>query len=189
MLSAFRGRFSEADQHIGVASSLDPVNDGTLMDVIQVRYMEGRIPDAIMVSTKAIELYPDQIMLQLLLNLSYIQDGQTERALANLHRLEAVYPAARMFEVMALGRSGRREEGLHRIQLLETEYEGNRNVYRFWFALAWASLGDHAHTLKSLERSADLHELGVLTLAVIPNFVEMRNDPGFRALVKRIGLM
>ena len=189
MLSAFRGRFSEADQHIGVASSHDPVNDGTLMDVIQVRYMEGRIPDAILVSTKAIELYPNQIMLQLLLNLSYIQDGQTDRALANSRRLEAVYPAARLFEVMALGRSGRREEGLHRIQQLETEYEGDPKVYRFWFALAWASLGDHAHTLKSLERSADLREFGVLTLAVIPNFAEMRNDPGFRALVKRIGLM
>ena len=189
MLSAFRGRFSEADQQIGVASSLDPVDSGTLLDVVQVRYMEGRIPDAIMVSTKAVELYPDQILLQLLLNLSYIQDGQTERALANLHRLEAVYPAARLFEVMALGRSGRREEGFHRIQQLETEYEGDPNVYRFWFALAWASLGDHAHTLKSLERSADLREFGVLTLAVIPNFAEMRNDPGFRALVKRIGLM
>ncbi len=189
MLSAFRGRFSEADQHIGVAASLDPVDSGTLLDVVQVRYMEGRIPDAIMVSTKAVELYPDQILLQLLLNLSYIQDGQTERALANLHRLEAVYPAARLFEVMALGRSGRRDEGLHRIQQLEAEYEGDPNVYRFWFALAWASLGDHAHTLKSLERSADLREFGVLTLAVIPNLAEMRNDPAFRALVKRIGLM
>jgi len=189
MLSAFRGRFSEADQHLGVESSLDPVDSGTLLDVIQVRYMEGRIPDAIMVSTKAVELYPDQILLQLLLNLSYIQDGQTERALANLHRLEAVYPAARLFEVMALGRSGRREEGLRKIQQLETDYEGDSNVYRFWFALAWASLGDHAHTLKSLERSADLREFGVLTAAVIPNFAEMRNDPGFRALVKRIGLM
>jgi hypothetical protein len=42
--------------------------------------------------------------------------------------------------------------------------------------------------LKSLERSADLREVGVLTAGVIPNFAEMRNDPGFRALEKRIGL-
>jgi TolB-like protein len=189
MLSAFRGRFREADQHIGVASSLDPLDSGTSLDLIQIRYMEGRISDAVAVSTLAAERYPGQIMPQLLLNLSYIQGGQTDRALANLGRLKARYPAARLFEVMALGRSGRREEGLRRIQQLETEYEGDSQVYRFWFALAWASLGDHAHTLKSLERSADLRESGVLTTAVIPNFAEMRNDPGFRALVKRIGLM
>ena len=104
----------------GVAASSDPVNT-------EVCYREGRIPNAILVSTKAVELYPDQIMLQLLLNLSYIQDGQTDRGSRIRARLEARYPAARLFEVMALGRSGHTagrdttEEGLCRIPQLETE--------------------------------------------------------------------
>ncbi len=114
MLSAFRGRFSEADQHIGVAEF---PRSRRHRDVAGRRpgplYGGPRIPDAIVVSTKAVELYPDQILLQLLLNLSYIQDRQTERALTqNLRQLEAIYPAARLFEVMAFGRSGHREEGL-----------------------------------------------------------------------------
>ena len=50
------------------------------------------------------------------------------------------------------------------------------------------SLGDHSQALKWLERSADLREFQVLNLAVNPAFVELRNDPGFQALVKRIGL-
>ncbi len=61
-----------------------------------------------------------------------------------------------------------------------------KKVYRYWFALAWASLGDHAQTLKSLEGR---RTSGILTAAVIPNLAEMRSDPGFRALVKRIGLL
>ena len=89
---------------------------------------------------------------------------------------------------MALGRLGNHEEGVRLIHQLETEYEGEPQVYRQWFALAWASLGDHVQTLKWLERSADLRESQVLNLAVNPAFAEMRNDPGFRALVKRIGL-
>jgi hypothetical protein len=89
---------------------------------------------------------------------------------------------------MALGRSGRLEEGLRLIHQLETEYEGNAQVSSRWFALAWASLGEHAETLKWLEKSADLHEFQVLNLAVNPAFAEMRNEPGFRTLIKRIGL-
>ena len=90
---------------------------------------------------------------------------------------------------MALGQLRRREEGLRLIRQLETEYEQNPRVSRQWFALAWASLGDHAQAVKWLERSADLHEFQVLNLAVNPGFAEMRDDPAFRRLVKRIGLI
>ena len=89
---------------------------------------------------------------------------------------------------MALGRAGRREEGLTLIRRLESEYERDPRVIRQWFALAWAALGDHARTVKWLARSADLHEFQVLNLAVNPAFIQMRNDPEFRALVRRIGL-
>jgi hypothetical protein len=61
-------------------------------------------------------------------------------------------------------------------------------MFRQWFALAWASLGDHAQTIKWLERSAALHEFQVLNMAVNPAFAEMRKDALFRALAAKIGL-
>jgi hypothetical protein len=42
--------------------------------------------------------------------------------------------------------------------------------------------------VKWLQLSADLREFQVLNLAVNPAFAEMRNDPPFRALIRRIGL-
>ena len=90
---------------------------------------------------------------------------------------------------MALARLGRREEALRLLRQLETEYGHDSRISRQWFAMAWASLGDHAQTMNWLERSADLREFQVLNLAVNPGFAEMRNDPAFRALIKRIGLM
>ena len=153
-----------------------------------VRYWESRFPEAIALARQVLERYPNLLGPQMMLNLSYIEEGQPELALENLRSIEKRFPPIRVLEVMALSRSGHREEGLRLIHQLESEYEQDPGVFRQWFALAWASLGDHPQTLKWLQRSADLHEFQVLNLAVNPAFAEMRNDPGFQALVKRIGL-
>jgi hypothetical protein len=50
-------------------------------------------------------------------------------------------------------------------------------------------MGDHTQTGKWLERPADPHEYQALNLAVNPAFAEMRNDPPFRAPIRRIGPM
>jgi Flp pilus assembly protein TadD len=122
------------------------------------------------------------------LSLSYLESDQAGLALTNLRAMEKRFPPIRLEEAMALGKLGRREEGLRLIRQLETEYEQNPRVARQWFALAWAALGNHDQAVKWLERSADLHEFQVLNLAVNPAFAEMHNDPLFRKLVHRIGL-
>ena len=175
-------------RHLELARSLDPLEPAILINLVGARYWEGRFPEAIALARQILERHPDQLTPQLMLNLSYIQSGQAELALKNLRPLEARFPPSRLCEVITLGRSGRREEGLRLMGQLEAEYAQSTGVFRQWFALVWASLGDHARTVQWLERSADLHEFQVLNLAVNPAFAEMRNDPEFRALVKRIGL-
>jgi hypothetical protein len=102
--------------------------------------------------------------------------------------MPAKLPPIRFLEAMALARVGRRDEALRLLHRLETDYGRDQSVTRQWFALAWASMGDHAQTVKWLQLSADLREFQVLNLAVNPAFAEMRNDPPFRALIRRIGL-
>lgn len=189
LLLSYRGRFSEADRHLELARSLDPANPSMLTYIGAVRYWEGRFPEAIALNRQVLERYPDQLNPQFMLNVSHIEAGQAALALANLRELQTRFPPIRLFEVMALGRSGRHDEGLRLIQQLEAEYARDPAVFRQWFALAWASLGDAAQTMKWLERSADLHEFQVLNLAVNPVFAEMRNRPEFRAMVQRIGLL
>ena len=189
LLLAFRGQFKDADRRLESARALDPVDSAVSMDIILVRYWESRFPEAIALARQVLERYPNLLGPQMMLNLSYIEAGQPELALANLRSIEKRFPPIRVLEVMALSRSGHREEGIHLIHQLESEYEKDPAVFRQWLALAWASLGDHPQALKWLERSADLHEFQVLNLAVNPAFAEMRNDPGFQALVRRIGLL
>lgn len=164
------------------------MNSGMSAEAIRLRVLEGRYTEAIALSRQLLERYPNQLGPHVYMNLSYIEAGQAELALKNLRALETRFPPARFFEVMALGKLGRNEEGLRLLRQLEAEYGKDTRVYRQWFAFACAGLGDHAETLKWLEKSADLHEFQVLTIAVNPAFAAMRNDPGFRALMKRIGL-
>jgi TolB-like protein/tetratricopeptide (TPR) repeat protein len=189
ILLAFRGRFGEADRQLELARSLDPLGSTISNNLMQVRYWESRFPEAIGLAQQMLERYPGQLAPQLMMSLSYSYGGQPEVALANLRHLEARHPGLRLNEVIALGRCGRREEGLKLLRQLETEYGGEPVVSRQGFAIAWASMGDYVQALKWLEMAADLHEYQILNLAVNPAFADMRNDPRFRALEKRIGLL
>jgi tetratricopeptide (TPR) repeat protein len=188
LLLAYRGRFAEADRRVTEAVALDPLSAVTIVYLGSVRYWEGRFPEAIAIFQQVLERFPNQLNPQLMLNLSRIQSGQAELALADIRKMPAKVPPIRLQEVMALARLGRREEALRLLHQLETDYGQDQSVTRQWFALAWASLGDRVQTVKWLEKSADLREFQVLNLAVNPAFAEMRNDPPFRALIRRIGL-
>lgn len=188
LLLAYRGRFAEANRRMASALALDPLNAVTIVYAGSVRYWEGRFPQAIAIFQQVLERFPNQLNPRLMLNLSRIQSGQAELALADIQKMPAKLPPIRFLEAMALARVGRRDEALRLLHRLETDYGRDQSVTRQWFALAWASMGDHAQTVKWLQLSADLREFQVLNLAVNPAFAEMRNDPPFRALIRRIGL-
>jgi hypothetical protein len=89
---------------------------------------------------------------------------------------------------MAQAKAGQKDEALRLIRPYEEKYP-NPGIAMEWLALVYAFMGDEPNTLKWLQRSADLHEFQVLSLAVDPAFAPMRNSPGFRAIEKRIGLV
>jgi len=188
LLLAYRGRFAEADRRMTEGVALDPLSAVTIVYLGSVRYWEGRIPEAIEIFRQVLERFPNQLNPRLMLNLARIQSGQAELALADIRKMPAKVPPIRFQEVMALAHLGRRDEALRLLHQLETDFGRDESVSRQAFALAWASLGDHAQTVKWLERSADLREFQVLNLAVNPALAEMRSDPSFQALIRRIGL-
>jgi TolB-like protein/Tfp pilus assembly protein PilF len=187
LLLSYHGRFREADERIAAARTLDPAGATTLLYLGAIRHWEGRFAEAIAIWQQLLERSPNQLNPRIMLNFSYIEAGQAGLALSNIRTWESKTRTLGFLEVMALAHLGRRQEGLRLLRQLEAKFEDS-STFRQWFALAWASLGDHAQTVKWLERSAALHEFQVLNMAVNPAFAEMRNDPPFRALATRIGL-
>ena len=187
LLLIFRGRFSEAEQHIQRALDRDPYSTAARIDVSVARNLEGRFAQAREISQQMAAEYPKMIGPQGMIGLTYIEEGHPELALPILRQLKQRFPQAQVFEAMACARAGRREEALRLIRPFEEKYP-DPGVAMQWFALVYAFMGDEPNTVKWLERSADRHEFQALNLAVHPVYAPMRNSAGFRALKRRMGL-
>ena len=190
LLLSYRGRFQEADVHMAKALALDPLSSVTLLQIASVRYWEGRYSQAIAICQQILEQFPNQLNPQIGMIQANTLSGEKEKGLAlqQARTMEAKFGPGRIFTAAALAHLGHRQESIRLLHQLEQEYGTNTAVYRQWFALAWAAVGDRAETIKWLERSADLREYQVLNLAVNPAFADMRYDDAFRKLVNRIGL-
>jgi serine/threonine-protein kinase len=187
LLLIFRGRFSEAEQHIQRALDRDPYSTAARTDVSVARNLEGRFAQAREISQQMAAEYPKTIGPQGMIGLTYIEEGHPELALPILRQLKQRFPPAQVFEAMACARAGRREEALRLIRPFEEKYP-DPGVAMQWFALVYAFMGDEPNTVKWLERSADRHEFQALNLAVHPVYAPMRNSARFRALERRMGL-
>jgi TolB-like protein/Tfp pilus assembly protein PilF len=187
ILRAYHGNFTEADQHIRRALQLDPLGTVTLNNVGLVLYWEGRYAEAREVYQKLEKVAPNMIGPELLIDLTYIQEGHPELALPRILQLKARFPPAVAIEAMAAARAGRRDDALRLIRPFEEKYP-NPGVAIQWLALVYAFMGDEANTIHWLERSADAHEFQAMNLAVHPAYASIRQAPAFRALMKRMRL-
>jgi hypothetical protein len=59
----------------------------------------------------------------------------------------------------------------------------------YQFAIAYALLHDKDNAIAQLVKSADAHEGQILYLKYDPFFDEIRSDPRYVALEKRVGLL
>jgi serine/threonine-protein kinase len=186
-LLVFRGRFSEADQHVRRMLDLDPFSAPTLGNRAQIRNLEGHFSEAREIARQMAVESPKAIAPQQIIAMTYVEEGQPELALPIFRQLRDRIPQAGVFEAMAYARAGQKEEALRLIRPLEEKYP-NPGVSMQWLALVYAFLNDEPNTVKWLQRSADRREWQALNLAIHPVYARMRNSPGFRALEKRMGL-
>jgi tetratricopeptide (TPR) repeat protein len=187
-LLIFRGRFGEADEHIRRCEELDPFSTVTMLNIANMRNLEGRFAEAREMAQKLAASYPKIVGARQLIGLTYIEEGRPDLALENLEPLRNIIPFAPFREAMAKARAGRREEALRLIRPYEEKYP-NPGVSMQGFAMVYAFMGDEPNTVKWLERSADRREWAALNIAIYSVYAPVRNFPEFRALEKRIGLV
>jgi serine/threonine-protein kinase len=87
----------------------------------------------------------------------------------------------------AYGVAGQREEALRLLRRLQ-ELSRSGYVSPFDVATVYAGLGDRPHELEWLEKAFEGRVPSLVFLAVDPRFNDLKGDPRFRALLRRIGL-
>jgi len=90
-------------------------------------------------------------------------------------------------QAYAFAISGHRNEAIKTLEQLK-KLSKQKYVSPYLIAEIYAGLGEKDQALEWLEKACDEHATSVIFLKVEPSFDDLRSDPRFQEMVRRIGL-
>lgn len=184
----WRGRFDEALQESEQARQLDPLSLIIAADNGAILYYSRHYDRAIKKWRSVQEMDPQFPRAHLILA-AYTEKQMFAEALMDLDQTRRIMPPAWYWANAAsvYGRSGqsaRAQQALH--QLVQLNKDGN--VDPMTLAEAYAGMKDREKAITWLEKAYKQHSPELVDLKVDPIYDEIRGDPRFEDLQRRVGL-
>ncbi|HYI08505.1 MAG TPA: winged helix-turn-helix domain-containing protein [Thermoanaerobaculia bacterium] len=185
-----RRRFNAALQHTQRAVELDPTSPHAgIAHGITLR-CTGRIDDSIAHLQEVLQVHPGLVPAYLHIGQGHLAAGRPAEAVAAYDLAMANRADSQQLgslRALALARAGRREEAKQVLQKLEAEGRAGAAA-SVNLASAWLALGDRDRAFQWLDRAYQerLYLLRVILWA--HTFDEIRTDPRYRELVRKMGL-
>jgi tetratricopeptide (TPR) repeat protein len=180
------GRHEEAIAEAAKAYELDPfsplINFVKAMAFFYARQYEKAVDQC----QQALELNPDFTIALSLLGWAYLENGMHEEAIAIYEKLKGEMSHPSISYPYAL--PGRREESLKMIE--EIKELGNKRLIGNAFVIAkiYAGLDEEELAFEWLEKAYELHGAGLVRLRVDPALDNLRSNPRFKILLKKMNL-
>src|ERR1041384_602676 len=155
-----------------------------------ILYFARKYDEAIEQYQKAIEHDPDLFRPHRLLGLVYLQKKQPEQAIRAIQRSVALSGGSaeeKAYLGYAYGMAGRRVEALKTLRELQQEAE-HKYISPYLMALVAMGFGNKHQALVFLNQAYDARSVNLIYLTVEPIFDALRSEPGFDALMRRVGL-
>jgi DNA-binding winged helix-turn-helix (wHTH) protein/TolB-like protein/Flp pilus assembly protein TadD len=184
---AMMGRFNEALAGANRAQELEPSSLFIYTGVGVSLYYARRYDEAINQLKRVLDMNPNIDLARSVLGHAYLQKGMYEQAIAEFQK--RMTPATGTYGDLgqAYGLSGRRGEALKEIYELH-ELSKHRYVAAYNLALIYASLGDKNNALDWLEKAYEDRSTLLIWIRVDPRLDNLRSEPRFKAVIKRMGL-
>ena len=184
------GRVDDAIEGVTRALAMEPLSLIVSAQVGRMFYYARQYDQALKESGKSLELDPNFAQTHLYLGWVYEQQGKYEEAIGELQKgLDLSRGESEMAGTLghAYAVSGKRGEAE---ELLATLKDRSRQQYvaPFDFALIYVGLGDINSTFEWLERAYADHSTWLTWIKVDPRFDNVRSDPRFRDLLRRMRL-
>jgi tetratricopeptide (TPR) repeat protein len=184
------GRHTEALAEAKRAIEIDPLNLRTNALEGQFLIHAGRTDEALTQLQKTLELEPNYWLARNFAASAYIEKGMYTEAIAEARKARELYglsthPVANFG--YALAKSGKQAEArvvLEELLKLSTAHY----VSPYSIALIYNGLDERDETLAWLERGIEKREPRVAFLKVEPKWNNLRDDPRFQELMRRVGL-
>ena len=183
-----RGKEGEAILHADRARELDPLTYTTGEYVIAVYSLSHRYDRALALAKELLSLHPNNSGAHRNLGNVYIHKGLFGEALAEYQKsIELGAPPDSGWLATMYARSGEKVKARQFLNdLLRQSKEKDLNPAQT--AQIYSLLGEKDKAFEWLERAYEQRSAGIPTTKVGPFYDNLRSDPRFTALLKRIGL-
>jgi serine/threonine protein kinase/tetratricopeptide (TPR) repeat protein len=192
MLLMFVNRLDEALAEIKLATELDPLSliINTMMGMI-ARFA-GR-PDLSMEALKkTIEMEPDFVYAHMFLGFAYIDNGMIDEAMREFEKERALSggwnPSVEAYVGGAYAVIGNRDEAEKILDELQARSK-ETYVPAFVLAILHFSLGNENQGFECLERAYEERDHWLCWINVNPSLDNVRSNPRFLAILKKMGLV
>jgi len=184
------GRHTEALAEVKRARELDPLNLRTNALEGQFLIHAGRADEALARLQKTFEMAPDYYFAHFFASSAYIEKGMFPEAIAEAQKARELSGPTNSHPVgflgYALAKSGKQAEARAILaELLKSASE--RYVAPYNIALVYNGLGERNETLAWLERGYEQRDQRMVFLKVEPKWNNLRSDPRFQDLMRRVG--
>jgi len=189
-LLSYLGRFDEALIEVRKAVELDPLYITHGLVLGNVFYYRGDYDAALKEYKKVLDMDPNYWLAHGSLALTYGQKKMYPDAFTELQKVLASFPhsnaTAALGQLKAL--SGQKDEARKIARELR---QGSKTEYvsDYWVATIYAALGDNNQAFQLLENAYTARSQWLVQLKVDPRFANLRSDPRFQDLLRRIGLL
>ncbi|MDQ3818960.1 MAG: protein kinase [Acidobacteriota bacterium] len=183
-------RADEAIAEIKRAEELDPFSLAIVSDAGEIYYFARRPEEAIAQLRKATQMDPNFVRAHFLLGRALEQKREFSEAIAEFNK--AVSLSEDSTEVLAaLGQgyaaSGKRDEAQ---KVLDELQKRSKEIYisPHFMAIIYASLGENGRAFEWLDKAVEKRFPPLIYLEVNPIWDNLRTDPRYEEMLRRIGL-
>ncbi len=184
-----RKRFDEAVAALRRAEELDPLSPIISMNIGSTLVYARRYDEAVVQLNRTLSLDPNFSHAHFILGWAFHYKGMYAEAIAEYRRsIDLAYdPMSKAFLALSLQKQGRRAEVAKLLDELKQESE-RRYVPRYALALAYIALNEKEDAFVWLEKEIEARGSWSSAYAVAPELDELRDDPRFKAMLKRMNL-
>ena len=184
------GRFDEALAEIRRAREIDPFSIFINWNVGRIFYFARRYDESLAELRRALEMDQNFVRTHGYLEYVYSMKGMNDEAFAEHLKTDAL--SGVNLERIAALKNAYAAAGFKAVWRKELEFAledaKTRYVTPITMALLYANVGDKDRALKLLNQSYEERDGSLVYLNVDPHWDELRADPRFQDLLRRIGL-
>ena len=182
-------RFDESITEIKRAEELDPLSSVIVTEVGACLLLARRYDEAIAQFKKTATLDPGYYYVHVYLGWAFNAKGMYREAIEEYRKALEMNkdPTATAFLALSLAKSGQRDEARKLLDQLKSE-SSRRYVPAYCFAIAHLALEEKDEVFAWLEKDIAERSTWNLVYGVTPELDELRDDPRFKDMLRRLNL-